>query len=220
MYRLKLFVGTESLRDLGLKYLKNMKKYILATIIFILFINVVSCQTTKQKIRIEEIKYLNDNGLLSITFDIVNLSKDTLYLNYKALIIKIIKKNKIIKWEYPKVDVQPFIKPVLKNNEQIYDKRDILNKEDPTEKLVTSFANKLFIKNEKINHKLSKYTDRIIQNIIDNCIVLLPLETYKHETYLFSKKIDKTCRVSVKYSDSKIFTYFVDDNGKRIEINN
>ncbi|MCD0473279.1 hypothetical protein LPB87_02615 [Flavobacterium sp. EDS] len=84
-------------------------------------------------------------------------------------------------------------------------KPEILNKEDPKEKLVTHFASRLFLKNVEINEKLLRYRDRIIQNIIDDCIVLLSSETYQYEIYLFSKKIDKTCRVSIKYSDNKRF---------------
>lgn len=197
-----------------------MKKYILATIVFILFFNIVSCQTTKQRIKLDKIHYINENGFLNITFNIVNLSKDTLYLNHKRLIVKFIKKNKPIKWEYPKVDVQPFIKPVLKSGEQIQIKSEVLNNEDPKEKLMTYFANKLFLKNVEINHKLLKYKDKVIQKIIDDCIVLLPLETYEYETNLFSKNFDKTCKVSVKYLDSKKFTYFMDESGKKVDINN
>ena len=195
-----------------------MKKYILPAIILTLFLSTVTCQTTKQKIKIDRIKYENENGFLNITFDIVNLSKDTLYLNYKALIIKLVKNNKTIEWKYPKVDVQPFIKPILKNGVQIYDKTKILNEKDPKEKLAIYFANKLFLKNIKNNYKLVEYRDKIIQNIVDDCIVLLPSEVYKYETYLFSKKFDKTCKVSVEYLDSKRFMYFILDDGKKIDI--
>lgn len=197
-----------------------MKKYILATIAFFLFFNVVSCQTTKQKIKIDRIKFINENGFLKITFNIINLSKDTMFLNYKMLNIRAVKNQKNVKLDYPNVHEQPFIKPVFKNGEQVQIKTEGLNKEDLKEKSANYFANKLFLKNLEINHKLLKYRDRIIQNIVNNCIVLLPSETYEYETYLFSKKFDKTCKVSVKYIDSKRFTYFVDDSGKKIDINN
>lgn len=202
-----------------------MKKYILPIFVFVLFFNVVLCQTTKQKIKIDRVLYVNENGFLKITFNIVNLSKDTLFLNYKMLNITAVKKQKIVKLDYPNVHEQPFIKPVFKNGEQLQTrtldlKTEGLNKEDPKEKSAYYFGNKLFLKNLLINQKLLKYRDRIIQNIVDNCIVLLPSEIYEYETYLFSKKFDKTCKVSVKYSNSKRFTYFVDDSGKKIDIYN
>lgn len=202
-----------------------MKKYILTIFVFILFFNVVLCQTTKQKIKIDRVLYINENGFLKITFNIVNLSKDTLFINYKMLNITAVKYQKIIKLDYPNVHEQPFIKPVFKNGEQLRTRTldlntEALNKEDPKEKSAYYFANKLFLKNLLINHKLLKYRDKIIQNIVDNCIVLLPSEIYEYETYLFSKKFNKTCKVSVKYSNSKRFTYFVDESGKKIDIYN
>jgi hypothetical protein len=196
-----------------------MKNYILILFLSFFSINILFSQIPTQKFRIKKIEYLNEKGLVCVKFNLVNITGDTLYLSNKNLNIKLIKNNKTLKWEYPKVDVQPFIKPVLKNVEQMQIKPEILNKEDPKEKLATHFASKLFLKNVKINDKLLRYRDRIIQNIIDDCIVLLPSETYEYETYLFSKKFDKTCKVSVKYSASKRLTYFVNDSGKRVDIN-
>jgi hypothetical protein len=70
----------------------------------------------------DKLQYVNENELVNITFNLVNVSDDTLYLSDKNLIIKLIKNNKSIDWDYPKVDVQPFIKPVLKSGATTYDK--------------------------------------------------------------------------------------------------
>ena len=197
-----------------------MKKYILATVVFALFFNVASCQTTKQKFGIERVKYSNENGLVNVTFNLVNITNDTLYLSDKNLSIRLIKNHKICNWDYPKFDVQPFVKPVLKNGEQIDNKIEILNKEDQKDKLVNNFATKLFLKNLNVNVQLMKYKEIIIKTIVDDCTILLPAETYKYEIGFYSKKFDKTCKVTVKYLDNKRFTYFVDDKGKKIDINN
>jgi hypothetical protein len=197
-----------------------MKKHIATTIVFFLFLNVAYCQITKQKIRIERIKYVNEKGSINLTFNMMNITSDTLYLSRKKINIRLIKNHKSIKWEYPKFDIQIFVKPVLRNGEQIYKTPEVTNIKDPKEKAAKYFANKLFLKNSATNNELIRYRDRVIQNIVDDCIILLPLETYEYETFLFSKKFDKTCKVSVKYSDNKKFTYFLDESGKKIEITN
>ena len=197
-----------------------MKKYILATVVFALFFNVASCQTTKPKFRIERIKFENENGLVNVTFNLVNITNDTLYLSNKNLNIKLIKNHKLVRWEYPKFDIQIFVKPVLKNGEQINRKIEILKEEDPKDKLANNFATKLFLKNLNVNMQLMKYKEIIIKTIVDDCTILLPAETYKYEIGFYSKKFDKTCKVSVKYLESKRFTYFIDDSGKKVDINN
>lgn len=206
----------ETFRDL--KYHKFMKRYSLIIFIFTLTLNVASCQTTKQKFRIERIKYVNENGFVNVTFNLVNITNDTLYLSDKNLRIRLIKNNKSINWDYPKVDVQPFVKPILKNGEQIDNKIEILDKEDPKDKLANNFATKLFFKNLNVNLQLMKYKEIIVKTIVDNCTILLPAETYNYEIGFYSKKFDKTCKVSVKYLDNKRFTYFVDDSGKKIDV--
>lgn len=197
-----------------------MKNQILNLVLLFISFNISYSQISQQKVRINKIDCVDENGLVSLKFSLINITNDTLYLSNKNLIIKLTKNNKLIKFKYPKVDVQPFIKPVLKNGQQIQTKKVILNIENPKEKIAACFAKKMFLENTEINQKLLKYKDNIIQNIIDDCIVLLPLETYEYETYLFSKNFDKTCKVSVKYSDNKIFTYFINDNGKNINIYN
>lgn len=195
-----------------------MKNHILNIVLLSIFFNISYSQISQQKVRINKIEYVDQKGLVSLKFSLINITNDTMYLSNKNLTIKLTKNNKSIKCKYPKVDIQPFIKPILKNGKQIQTKKEILIIEDPKEKIAANFANKLFLENTGINHKLLRYRDIIIKNIIDDCIVLLPSETYEYETYLFSKKLDKTFKVSVKYLDSKRFTYFVDENGKKIEI--
>ncbi len=197
-----------------------MKKYSLIIFIFTLNLNLASCQITKPKFRIERIKYTNENGLVNVMFNLVNITNDTLYLSDKNLRIRLIKNNKSINWDYPKVDVQPFVKPVLKNGEQIDNKIEILNKEDPKEKLANNFATKLFFKNLNVTVQLMKYKEIIVKTIVDDCTILLPTETYNYEIGFYSKIFDKTCKVEVKYLESKRFTYFVDDSGNKIDINN
>ena len=195
-----------------------MKSYILILFLSFFSINILFSQIPTKKFRIEKIEFLNERGLVCVKFNLVNITRDTLYLSNKNINFKLLKNSKAIKWEYPKVDVQPFIKPVQKNVEQMQIKPEIIDKEDLKEKLAAYFASKLFLKNLEINKNLVRYRDRIIQSIIDDCIILLPSEVYGYETYLFSKKFDKTCKVSVKYLESKRFTYFIDNKGKKIDI--
>ena len=169
-----------------------MKKYILATVVFALFFNVVSCQTTKQKFGIERVKYSNENGLVNVTFNLVNITNDTLYLSDKNLSIILIKNHKYVNWDYPKFDVQPFVKPVLKNGEQIDNKIEILNKEDLKDKLANNFATKLFLKNLNVNVQLMKYKE-----IIDLGFKHIPdsdpqwFNEYGYEYFRVEMKLDK-----------------------------
>ena len=127
--------------------MKKYIKYILIVFVFTLPFNIIFCQTIKQKFKIEKIKYVNENGFVNVTFNLVNITNDTLYLSDKNLDIRLIKNHKLIKWDYPKFDVQPFIKPVLKDGTSIYENNlEIPIQEIIKDKLANHFANKLFLK--------------------------------------------------------------------------
>lgn len=197
-----------------------MKTYNL-TLLFILAFGAVFSQTRKQSVKIENIRFEVENYIVNVKFNIVNMTQDTLYISERNIDIQLIKKSKLIKWEYPKVDIHPFVKSVLKNKTYGFENKTVTSTQDNIrDKLANCFANKLFLKNLKVNKEFEKHKNVIVENIVEDCIVLLPLETYDYEKGFYSKKIDKTCKVSVKYLRSKRFTYFVNDNGKKIDINN
>lgn len=82
------------------------------------------------------------------------------------------------------------------------------------------FANKLYEKNFGSNVIYKKDKEFIMESIVNNCIILMPNEVLDYTSGFYSKKFDKKCKVSAKYIDSKRFTYFIDDRGKKIDINN
>lgn len=86
--------------------------------------------------------------------------------------------------------------------------------------LKVKFANKLYNKNFGSTSTYKDSKDFIIESIVQDCIVLIPNESIVYNKGFYSKSFDKTCKVSAKYSGNRVFTYFVDDNGKKIEINN
>ena len=154
----------------------------------------------------------------SLEFEITNESKDTLYIsenNIQTTVFKgkvALKQDKVI----PSIGTF-FMKPMIRKQFKCEEK----DKYDKViEKLKLKFATKLYEKNfgSTLVYKNSK--DFIIENIVRDCLVLMPNESVDYSSGFYSTKFDKTCKVSAKYSDSKIFTYFVDDTGKKIDINN
>ncbi|WP_131701507.1 hypothetical protein [Flavobacterium sp. ABG] len=157
--------------------------------------------------------YLNNFVLLQ--FEIENLTNDTIYLSEKNIDLKIFKnKKKINEDNLP--TYLPFIRPIKIKEFKCEEKERY---EKSIEELKLKFANKLYEKNFSTNTIYKDSKDFILENIIRDCIVLMPNESIDYNKGFYSKKFDKNCKVSVKYSENKRFTYFVNDSGKRIDIN-
>lgn len=157
--------------------------------------------------------YLNNFVLLQ--FEIENLTNDTIYLSEKNIDLKIFKnKKKINEDNLP--TYLPFIRPIKIKEFKCEEKERY---EKSIEELKLKFANKLYEKNFSTNTIYKDSKDFILENIIRDCIVLMPNESIDYNKGFYSKKFDKNCKVSVKYSENKRFTYFINDSGKRIDIN-
>lgn len=158
--------------------------------------------------------YLNNFVLLQ--FEIENKSNDTIYLSKKNIDIKVFKNNKEINKDNPPTYL-PFVRPTKIKQFKCEDKDKY---EKGKEELKFKFANKLYEKNFGSNSKYIGSKDFIIKNIVSDCIILMPSESIDYSSGFYSKSFEKTCKVSVKYVDNKRFIYFVDDSGKKIDINN
>jgi hypothetical protein len=110
----------------------------------------------------------------------------------------------------------PFIRPIIRKQFKCKEKQQY---EKYLENLKFKFANKLYEKNFGSNAAYKDSKDFIIGNIIRDCIILMPNESIDYSTDFYSETFDKTCRVEAKYLDNKRFTYFLDDNEKKIDIN-
>lgn len=163
--------------------------------------------------------YVYPGGNLNkLNFEIKNNTLDTLYISNKNLSF-IVKKGKIVLKEDKSSSSigSPFFLPRVRKQFRCEEK-DRYEKE--IEKLKLKFAKKLYQKNFSSTPKYINSKDFIIENIVRDCIVLIPNEAIDYDFHFRNEKFDKTCKVSVKYSDNKRFTYFVDDKGKKIDINN
>ena len=172
------------------------------------------------KIKITYLGYKSDvysSDFPTLEFEITNNSQDTIYLSKQNIVVTVIKGKSIIKEGKPSTIGTPFVKPVIRNT--IFCKEQKENQEK-INSLKLKFANNLYNKNFASNTLYKNDKNFIIENIIRDCIVLMPNESIDYNKGFYSKSFDKTCKVSAKYSDNKVFTYFVDDNEKKIEINN
>lgn len=158
--------------------------------------------------------YLNNFVLLQ--FEIENVSNDTIYLSEKNIDLKIFKNKKNIKEDNLPIYL-PFIRPTKIKQFKCEEKEKYVK---VIEELKIKFANKLYEKNFASNTVYKNYKDYILENIINDCIVLMPNESINYSKGFYSQKFDKTCKVSVKYTEKKRFSYFVDNSGKRVDINN
>jgi hypothetical protein len=157
------------------------------------------------------------NNLVLLQFEIESKTNDTIYLSKKNIHLRVFKDKKEIN-EDKLPTYLPFIKPTKAKKEFKCEEKD--KYERYLENLKLKFANKLYDKNFGSNTVYKDSKDFIIENIVRDCIVLMPNESIDYSSGFYSKSFDKTCKVSAKYLDNKRFTYFVDDSGKKIDINN
>ncbi|WP_395066048.1 hypothetical protein [Flavobacterium sp.] len=187
---------------------------------FLLLSNTFIDNQLNNKINITYLGYKNNvyhSDFSTLEFEIVNKSQDTVFLSKENIVLTVIKGKTIIKEEKPSTIGMPFVKPIIRSTIFCKEQKEYQEK---INSLKLKFANKLYEKNFGSNTIYKNSKDFIIENIIRDCFILMPNESIDHSMGFYSKKFDKTCKVSVKYSDNKRFTYFVDDSGKKIDITN
>lgn len=177
-------------------------------------------QTINEKIKLTYLGYEINRyrfNYQNLNFEIINNTKDTIYLSEKNIFIKVIKKGKTLKEDKPQSIGTPYVRPVISKGFVCKEEKEY---EEKINSLKVKFANKLYNKNFGSNSVYKDSKDFILENIVRDCIVLMPNESMDYSSGLYSAKFDKTCKVEAKYLDNKVFSYFVNDNGKRVNINN
>ena len=110
----------------------------------------------------------------------------------------------------------PLVRPRIQSTK----KEAMQELECGNQNLKLEFANKLYDKNFGASSKYVNEKDFIIQNIIQDCIILLPKHSMDYSIGFYSFRFDQTCVVKGVYNDSARFTYFIDANGNKIDIYN
>jgi hypothetical protein len=198
-----------------------MKKVFYVSVFSLLLLsNTFIDKQLTNKIKISYLGYKSEvyqSDFSTLEFEISNNSQDTIYLSKQNIVVTVTKGKSIIKEEKPSTIGTPFVKPIIRNT--IFCKEQKENQEK-INSLKLKYANNLYNKNFGSNTLYKGDKDFIIENIIKDCIVLMPSESIDYSNGFRSKLFDKTCKISAKYSDNKRFTYFVDDRGKKINIDN
>ncbi len=157
-------------------------------------------------------KYQKSSPLLN--FDITNLSNDTIFISEKNIIIHVLKNNKEIKRDKSSSGLPFFIKTKSK----FHYCKEIINEKRKSDSIKLIYSKKVYNKNfNSKNDYKPKDPDDIINYISSNCIVLLPKETIKYNTFFESNLFDKNCEVSAEYKSNKVFTTFYSGD-KLIEV--
>jgi|SRR6218665_2095273 len=153
----------------------------------------------------------------NLNFEIRNNTKDTLYLSEMNISVKVIKGGKTLEEDNSKSIGTPYVRPVINKGFVCKEEKEYKEK---INSLKVKFAEKLYQKNFGSNTTLVDDKNFIIESIIRDCVVLMPNEAIDYTSGFYSEKFDKNCKVSAKYLDSKRFTYFIDNSGKKIDIMN
>lgn len=194
-----------------------MKKVFCFSILSLLLI---SSKLIENKIRITYLGYKSSvyrPNFSTLEFEISNNSRDTIYLSKQNIIVKVIKEKSILREKKTSTVGTPFVKPIIRNTILCKEEKE---RQERMNRLKFKFASKLYEKNFGSNTVYKDSKDFIIENIVRDCIILMPNESIDYDIGFYSEKFDKTCKVDVKYLYIKRFTYFVDDKGKKIDINN
>ena len=163
--------------------------------------------------------YVHPGGSLNkFNFELNNNTLDTLYISTENIVFTIKKGKSTLtgKKVLPSIGT-PFFWPRVRKQFKCEEKQQY---EKYLENLKFKFANKLYKKNFGSNTLYKNDKDFIIENIIRDCIILMPNEAIDYDCHFHNEKFDRTCKVEAKYLDNKRFTYFVDDNGKKVDIMN
>ncbi len=198
-------------------FLKTQKMKKIISILFICLFLLSSSKKEKLNLEITYLGYTINKfqkNSPSLNFDITNLSNDTIFISEKNIIIHVLKNNKEIKSDKNSGGLLYFGKTKPKS----HNCKEIINEKRKSDSIKLIFSKKVYNKNFNANngYKL-KDADDTINYISSNCIVLLPKETVKYETFFESNLFDKNCEVSAEYKSNKVFTTFYSGD-KLIEV--
>lgn len=189
----------------------SMKIYIL--------ISVLNCYT----LSIEAQKYLmsskieieykgftieaNAPNCNNLNFEIINKSKDTLYLSKQKIEVTIFKGRNVVKKGKPNYGITPYFRPNNRHEVNCLEKLEYIK---TIELLKNQFAEKIYYKN--VDSTVDDYSTEfsVIRSIADECILIMPNESVDYVFPFFSKIFDKSCTVITKYNDNKSFYSFFD----------
>lgn len=198
-----------------------MKKIIIFLMINMSLFNVCHGQLVKNKDLIffyneySISAYNNDINNVNINILINNIGNDTLYISKSNIKIVLRNYNNIINDKNFDVDTNkkhsshPLIFPSYPPKYKIEEKEKYLIMKDS---LINIFSNTLFEKNAKKNQSLTNYKENILKKIKEDCILILPKETYSYNYLFRSSKFDKKSIVDVSYNAKNIFSIVVYDN--------
>ncbi|CAA9202863.1 hypothetical protein FLA105534_04287 [Flavobacterium bizetiae] len=196
----------------------TMKYSILAAVLFSFgFSFSVASQSYSRKVDFEYLdfeKFANSSKQVILYFKIKNNSSDTLYLSKKNIILTVTKEGKSLKDEKNTSAGQVVFAADKKNKQKVYDEN---LHDQQTELLRHNFGEKLYNKNFA-NEKTKKNQDFIIGVIENDCIVVLPHKSVNYSRIFINNQFNKTCKISVKYDDNPIFTYYMSGNEKKVNI--
>ncbi|UYW02003.1 hypothetical protein K5I29_03575 [Flavobacterium agricola] len=156
---------------------------------------------------------VKNNAYLNILIN--NIGNDTLYLSKSNIRVIIKKDNKNIKDNNYNGDAnnknsyQPFIPPSFPSKYKSEEKEKYLIMKDS---LINIYSNKLFEKNLKKNQLINRYKENILKKIKEDCIVILPKETYEYNYLVKSKKINRESKIEISYDSKNIFSTIEYDN--------
>jgi len=189
----------------------KMKFFILFCLLFFL-----NCQNHSHSVDFEYLDSETFGQINFLYFNITNNTTDTIYLSSRNIKLSVIKGNKFLKNEEIKTRGQLIFDRSNKNKER---ENIWLAEEEKTDLLKDTFATNLFYKNfGKNKYKNSK--EFVIRCIKADCIILKPKQTFIYSKIFNNSAFDSKCKVNISYPNTKRFSYFVDDTGKEVEINN
>jgi len=175
-----------------------------------------NCQNHSHSVDFEYLDSETFGQINFLYFNITNNTKDTIYLSSRNIKLSVIKGNKFLKNEEIKTRGQLIFDKSNKNKER---ENIWLAEEEKTDLLKDTFATNLFYKNFGKN-KYKNSREFIIRCIKADCIILKPKQTFIYSKIFNNSDFDNKCKVNISYLNTKRFSYFVDDTGKEVEINN
>jgi hypothetical protein len=181
------------------------------------FLSILSnCENYNHSVQCEYLDFEKFGRISFLYYNITNNTADTIYISTKNIIVKVIKRNKLLKNEEIKTRGQLIFETSDKNKSRI---KIQFEQEKKTDSLKHVFAKKMFYKNFG-NNKYKRNKEFIIQCIKNDCMVLIPKQSVIYSKLFNNSVFDEKCKVNIIYLNNKRFTYFVDDTGKKVEINN
>lgn len=193
---------------------KNNLKMKFLILFCLLFIS--NCQNYNHFVDFDYLDSEKFGQINFLYFNLTNNTADTICLSTRNILVKVLKKEKLLENEEIKTRGQLILDRSDKNKERI---KNWLAEEEKTDLLKHTFATKLFYKNFGKN-KYKNSREFVIQSIKADCIILKPKQTVIYSKIFNNSAFDNKCKVNVSYLTTKRFSYFIDDTGKEVFINN